>query len=90
MKAMLQSKGTRLLPAGYGFLRQLRNLWEWWRQSPHTMQWSHRETPSLIKTLAHPGAADKNWPFRNPSTHSGFRPLKGDTETRKSAETTLG
>ena len=54
------------------------------------MQGSHRETYSLIKTLARPGVMDKNWPFRDPSTHGGLRTPKGDTETHKRDETTLG
>ena len=54
MRALLQRKGTRLLPASYGFLRWLRNLWQWWKPDSPTLQWSHRETHS-IKTLAHLG-----------------------------------
>ena len=54
------------------------------------MQWSHRETHSLIKTLARPGVADNNWPFSDPSTRGGLGLPKGETETRKRAETTLG
>ena len=54
------------------------------------MQWSHRETYSLIKTLAPPGVMDKNWSFSDPSNRGGLRTPKGETETRKRDETTLG
>ena len=83
MKAFLWRKGTRLLPANFGFLRWLRNLLEWRRPSPHTMQWSHRETHSLIKILARPGVAHKNWPFSDPSSHGGLRLSEAESETRK-------
>ena len=63
-----KKRDKTVLLAGHGFLRRLRNLREWRRQSPHTVQWSHREAHSLIKTLARPAVADKNWPFSNPST----------------------
>ena len=60
-----------------------RNLWEWWRPSPHTMQWSHRETHTLIKTLAHPGVTHENWSFSDLSSHGGLRLLEAESETHK-------
>ena len=54
------------------------------------MQWSHRETHSLIKTLACPGVSNKNWLLIDLSTHGGLRLPKGVTKTRRRAETTLG
>ena len=83
MKAFLWRKGTRLLPANFGFLRWLRNLWEWWRPSPHTVQWSHRENHSLIKRLAHPRVAPKNWPFSHLSSQGGLRLLEAESEAHK-------
>ena len=29
-KSFLQKKRAKILPVGYSFLRQLRNLWQWW------------------------------------------------------------
>ena len=46
------------------------------RPSPHTVQWSHRKTHSLIKILARPGVAHKNWPFSDLSSHGGGRDLE--------------
>ena len=83
MTALLWKKGTRLLLASFGFLRWLRSLQEWWRPSPHTMQWSHRETHSLINTLAHPGVAHKDWPFSDLSSHDGLRLLEAESKTCK-------
>ena len=83
MKAFLWRKGTRLLPANFGFLRWLRNLQEWWRPSPHTVHWSHRETHSLIKILACPGVTHKNWPFSDLSSHGGLRLLEAESKTCK-------
>ena len=83
MRALLWRKGTRLLPAGFGFLRWLRTLWAWWRPSPHTVQWSHRETHSLIKILACLGVTHKNWPFSDLSSHGGLRLLEAESETHK-------
>ena len=83
MRALLWRKGTRLLPASFGFLRWLRNLREWWRPSLHTVQWSHRETHSLIKILACPGVTHKNWPFSDLSSHGGFRLLEAESKTCK-------
>ena len=83
MRAFLWRKETRLLLAGFGFLRWLRNLQEWWRPSPHTMQWSHRETHSLINTLAHLGVTQKNWPFSHLSSHGGLRSLEAESKTRR-------
>ena len=85
MRALLWRKGTRLLPAGFGFLRWLRNLWEWWRPSLHTVQWSHRETHSLIKILARPGVTQKNWPLSNVRSHGGLRLPEAESETRKTS-----
>ena len=62
-----------------------RNLWEWWRPSPHTMQWSHRETHSLIKILACLGVAHKNWPFSDLSSHHGLRLSEAEFETCKTS-----
>ena len=62
-----------------------RNLWEWWRPSPHTMQWSHRETHSLIKILACPGVSHKNWLFSDLSSHGGLRSLEAESETCKTS-----
>ena len=62
-----------------------RNLWEWWRPSPHTMQWSHRETHSLIKILACPGVSHKNWLFSDLSSHGGLRLLEAESETCKTS-----
>ena len=89
MRALHQRR-IRLLSVSYVFHRQLRNLWEWWGQRPHTVQWSHRETHSLIKRLVHPGIMYKKWPFSDSSIHSGLRLLKGETETGKTDERTLG
>ena len=83
MRALLWRKGTRLLLAGFCFLRWLRNWWKWWRPSPHTAQWSHRETHSLINTLAHPGVTHKNWPFSQLSSHGGLRSLEAESDTRR-------
>ena len=83
MRALLWRKGTRLLPASFGFLRWLRNLREWWRPSLHTVQWSHRETHSLIKILACPGVTHKNWPFSDLSSHGGLRLLEAESKTCK-------
>ena len=85
MRALLWRKETRLLPAGFSFLRSLRNLWEWWRPSPHTVQWAHRETHSLIKILAHLGVARKNWLVRELSSHAGLRLLEAESETCKTS-----
>ena len=82
MRAFLWRKGIRLLPASFGFLRWLRKLGECWRPSPHTVQWSHRETQSLIKILAHPGVAHKNWPFGDLRSH-GLRLPEAESETCK-------
>ena len=81
MRALLWRKGRRLLLAGFGFLRWLRNWWVWWRPSPHTVQWSHRETHSLIEILAGPGVSHKDWPFSNLSSHCGLRLLEAESET---------
>ena len=83
MRALLWRKGTRLLPAGFGFLRWLRNLRECWSPSPHTVQWSHRKTHSLIKILARPGVAHKNWPFSDLSSHGGVPWPEAEFKTRK-------
>ena len=83
MRALLWRKRTRLLLVGFGFLRWLRNLWESWRLSPHTMQWSQRETHTLIKTLAHPGVTHENWPFNDMSSHGGLRLLEAESEAHK-------
>ena len=85
MRALLWRKGTRLPPAGFGFLRSLRNLWEWWRPSPHTVQWSHRETHSLIKIFACLGVAHMNCPFGDLSSHNGLRLPEAESETRKTS-----
>ena len=83
MRALLWRKGTRLL-AGFGFLKWLRNWWEWWRPSPHTVQWSHRETHSLTTILARlGGVTHKNWPFSDLSSHGGLRLLEAESETYK-------
>ena len=50
---------------------------------PHTVQWSHRETHSLIKILAHPRVARKNWPFSHLSSHGGLRLLEAESEAHK-------
>ena len=42
-----------------------------------------REIHSLIKTLAHPEVANKNWSLTYPSTHGGLKLPKGATKTRK-------
>ena len=83
MRALLWTKKTRLLLVGFGFLRWLRNSWEWSRPTPHTMQWSHRETHTLIKTLAHPGVTHENWSFSDLSSHGGLRLLEAESETHK-------
>ena len=83
MRALLRRKGTRFLPASLGFLRWLRNLREWWRSSPHTVQWSHRETHSLIEILAPLGVAHKDWPFSDLSSHGGLRFSEAESETCK-------
>ena len=83
MRALLWRKGTRLLWASFGFLRWLRNLQEWWGPSPRIVQWSHRETHSLIKILARPGVTHKNWPFSYLSNHGGLRLPETDSETCK-------
>ena len=83
MRALLWRKGTRLLWASFGFLRWLRNLQEWWGPSPRIVQWSHRETHSLIKILARPGVIHKNWPFSYLSNHGGLRLPETDSETCK-------
>ena len=49
------------------------------------MQWSHRETHSLIKILAHPRVARKNWPFSHLSSHGGLRLLETESKTRKTS-----
>ena len=85
MRVLLWKKETRLLPASFSFLRWLRNLQEWWRPSPHTVQWSHRETHSLIKILAHLGVTPKNWPFSNLSSHGGLRLLEAGSKTCKTS-----
>ena len=74
MRTLLWRRVTRL-PAGSGFLRQLKNLQEWWRQSPHTVQWSHRETHSLIKTLA-PRGSQITIAFNDATTHAGLKLLR--------------
>ena len=83
MRALLWRKVTILLPAGFGVLRWLRNLPEWWLPSPHPMQWSHREIHSLIKILAHPRVADKNWPFSDLRSHGGLRLPEAESGPRK-------
>ena len=85
MRAFLWRKGIRLLPASFGFLIWLRKLGECWRPSPHTVQWSHRQTHSLIKILAHSRVAHKNWPFSNLSSHGGLRLPGAESETRKTS-----
>jgi len=60
-----------------------RNLWEWWRPSPHTTQWSHKETHSLIKILARLGVAHKNWPFSDLRSHGGLRLPEAESKTHK-------
>ena len=85
MIALLWRKVAGLLLAGFGFLRWLRNLPECWRPSPHTMQWSHRKTHSLIKILAHPGVTHKNLPFSDLSSHGGLTLLEAESETRKTS-----
>ena len=62
-----------------------RNLWEWWRPSPHTMQWSHRETHSLINTLVQPGATHKDWLFSDLGSHDGLRLLEAESKIRKTS-----
>ena len=47
------------------------------------MQWSHREIHSLIKILAHPRVADKNWPFSDLRSHGGLRLPEAESEPRK-------
>ena len=71
---------TILLLADFGVVRWLRNLLEWWLPSPHPMQRSHRETHSLMKTLAHPRVADKNWPFSDLRSHGGLRLPEAESE----------
>ena len=51
--------------------------------SPHTAHWSHRETHSLINTLAHPGVAHKDWPFSDLSSHDGLRLPEAESKTGK-------
>ena len=81
----MQRKGTRLLLACFSFLRWLRNLQEWWRPCLHTVQWSHRETHSLIKILARPGVVQKNWPFSNVRSLGGLRLPEAESETHKTS-----
>ena len=81
MRALLWRKRTRLL-SSFSFLRWVRNLWEWWRPSSHTVQWSHRETHSLIKIRAHSGVA-QNWPFSDLSSHGGLRLPEPESKTHK-------
>ena len=85
MTALLRRKGTRFLPASLGLLRWLRNLQAWWRPSPHTMQWSHRETHSLINTLVQPGATHKDWLFSDLGSHDGLRLLEAESKIRKTS-----
>ena len=44
----------------FWFSRVTEKFTEWWRPSPHTMQWSHRETHSLIKILARLGVGGQS------------------------------
>ena len=90
MRALLWRKGRRLLLAGFGFLRWLRNWWVWWRPSPHTVQWSHRETHSLIKILVCPGVTHKNWPFSDLSSHGGLRLPEAESKTCKISQNDSG
>ena len=52
-------------------------------EAKSSMRWSHRETHSLIKPLAHLRAADEKWPFSDPSTHGGLRWPEGESMTCK-------
>lgn len=81
-------KRGRRPTASYSFLRWLRNLQQWWRQRPHTMQWSHRKNHVLIKTLDPQGVVNKNWVFSHPRPVVVLEPPKGETNMK--AETTLG
>ena len=70
-------------PGRFQFSQVTEKLMGWWRPSPHTVQWSHRETHSLIKILAGPGVAHKDWPFSSLSSHGGLRLLEAESETHK-------
>ena len=89
MRALLWRNGTRLLPASFSFLRWLRNLRPGGGLVLNTVQWSQRETHSLIKTLAHPGVTYKNWQFSNLSS-CGLRLLEAESETHKLRWNDLG
>ena len=78
-------KRDKTPPGRFGFLGWLRNLFKWFRPSLHTMQWSHRETNSLIKTLAHLGVVHEKWPFSDLSSHGGLRLLEAESETHKTS-----
>ena len=86
---LLQRKGARLLWFSL--------VMGGWRPSPHAVQWSHRETHSLIKTCS-TRDLKKNWPFDDlstcgvlvstgrPKTHkTELKPLWARTETSAQA-----
>ena len=83
MRTLLWRKGTRLLPASFGFLCWLRNLWKWWRPSPHTVQWSHWESHSLTRIHTRWGVVLKNWKFSDQRSHGGLILLEAESETCK-------
>ena len=71
-------------PSWFWFSQVTEKFTEWWRPSPHTVQWSHRETHSLTKILARlGGVTHKNWPFSDLSSHGGLRLLEAESETYK-------
>ena len=76
-------KRDKTPPGQFRFSQVTEKFKEWWRPSPHTVQWSHRETHSLINTLGHPGVAHKDWPFSDLSSHDGLRLPEAESKTRK-------
>ena len=84
-ESFIVKKRDKTPPSWFWFSQVTEKFTEWWRPSPHTVQWSHRETHSLIKILAHPGVAHKNWPVSDLRRHGGLRLLEAESETNKTS-----
>ena len=73
----------------YDSLRWLKNLWEWWRPSPPTIQCSHKETTHFLNAFTS-RCHREELAIQQSTIHSGPRLLKVESESRKPAEMTLG